>query len=87
MDHSPFESVESAQHFVALLADVIAEARQEIREDTEAAIAARAARQVEALRLVDHKLSQLAAHVQASGRILNDLRMLRRVLLAQIDEE
>jgi hypothetical protein len=86
MHHTPFESVESAQHFVALLAEAIAEARQEIEEDFETATAARAARQVEALRLVDHKLSQLAAHVHACSRILNDLKMLRRVLLAQTDE-
>jgi hypothetical protein len=83
---TPFDSVESAQHFVALLNEAIADARQEIQEDTEAATRAGATRQVEALRLVEHKLSQLAAHVHASGRILNDLKMLRRVLLGQTEE-
>jgi hypothetical protein len=79
---TPFDSVESAQHFVALLNEAIAEARQEIQQDTETATTAGAARQVEALRLVEHKLAQLAAHMSASSRILNDLRMLRRLLLA-----
>jgi hypothetical protein len=83
MEHTPFESIESAQHFIALLAEAIADARQEIREDTATATAACAARQVEALRLVDHKLSQLSAHVLASSRILNDLRKLRRLLIGQ----
>jgi hypothetical protein len=78
---TPFDSVESAQHFVALLNEAIADARREIQEDTEAAAKAGATRQVEALRLVEHKLSQLAAHMHASSRILNDLRMLRRLLL------
>ena len=87
MNETPFDSVESAQHFVALLAEAIAEARDEIKEDTDAATAAAAARQVDALRLVEHKLAQLAAHVHASSRILNDLKMLRRVLQAQTDEE
>ena len=78
---TPFDSVESAQHFVALLNEAIADARQEIQEDIAAATKASAARQLEALRLVDHKLSQLATHTQASSRILNDLKMLRRLLL------
>jgi hypothetical protein len=85
MEHTPFESIESAQHFVALLAEAIADAREEIREDTEKATAERAARQVEALRLVDHKLSQLAAHLHASSRILSDLKKLRRLLIGQED--
>ena len=85
MAHTPFESIESAHHFVALLAEAIADAREEISEDTETATAARAARQVEALRLVDHKLSQLAAHMHASARILSDLRKLRRLLIGQDD--
>jgi hypothetical protein len=87
MNETPFDSVESAQHFVALLAEAIADARQEIKEDTDAATAARASRQVEALHLVEHKLAQLAAHMHASSRILNDLKMLRRLLLGQPDEE
>ena len=80
---TPFDSVESAQHFVALLTEAIADARREIREDTEVATTAGAARQVEALRLVEHKLSKLASHMDASSRILNDLRLLRRLLLRQ----
>ena len=39
------------------------------------------ARQVEALRLVLHKLSKLQDHSEASQRILRDLRTLRNLLL------
>ena len=87
MNETPFDSVESAQHFVALLAEAIADARDEIRQDAEAATAAHAERQVQALRLVEHKLSQLSVHMHASRRLLNDLKMLRRVLLGQLDQD
>jgi hypothetical protein len=40
-------------------------------------------RRLDAFRLVDYKLAQLATHMQASRRILNDLRALRRLLLGQ----
>jgi hypothetical protein len=83
MPDTPFDSVESAQHYVALLIEAIGDARKEIQEDMTAAAATR---QLEALRLVDHKLNQLDVHLHAASRILNDLRMLRRVLLGQASE-
>ncbi len=87
MAETPFDSVESAQHYVMLLIEETDEARKEIKEDIKAAAASDHARQLEALRLVDHKLHQLGVHLHAASRILNDLRMLRRVLLGQADDE
>jgi hypothetical protein len=86
MSETPFDSVESAHHYVALLVEAIADARRDIEADMELAVSAGTTRQVEALRLVEHKLSQLAAHMHSSSRLLNDLGLLRRLLLGQSDE-
>jgi hypothetical protein len=76
--------VESAQQFVELLAEAIEEARGEVDADIEIP---QAERRLEALRLVSFKLSRLSLHMAASRRLLNDLRTLRRLLLAERDAE
>jgi hypothetical protein len=81
---TPFDSVESAQQFVELLAEAIEEARGEVDADLEIP---QAERRLEALRLVSFKLSRLSLHMAASRRLLNDLRTLRRLLLAERDAE
>jgi hypothetical protein len=75
-----FESIESAQEYLALLAEVIAEAQQAVEADLEANANSDRPRRVEALRLIGFKLEKLAFHIKTSRRILNDLRMLRRIL-------
>jgi hypothetical protein len=81
---TPFDSVESAQQFVELLAEAIEEARGEVDAAVEVP---QAERRLEALRLVSFKLSRLSLHMAASRRLLNDLRTLRRLLLAERDFE
>ena len=78
---TPFDSVENAQQYVRLLLDAIVEAKREIQADLAPAATARSDRRVEALRLVSFKLDKLEHHLQSSGRLLNDLRSLRRLLL------
>jgi hypothetical protein len=78
---TPFDSVENAQQYVRLLLDAIIEAKQEIDADLAAAAEARLARRLEALQLVQFKLGKLEHHLQSSGRLLNDLRTLRRLLM------
>ncbi len=85
MPDTPFESLESAQRFVTLLMEAAEDARQQVREDIKAAAAPGRDRELEALRLVDHKLNELNVHLRAGSRILNDLRMLRRVLTADVE--
>jgi hypothetical protein len=80
-EHAPFHSLESAQEYIALFRSAIDEARQDIGQDLQIAGKADAARRVDALRLVNYKLNQLQNHMDATGRLLNDLRMLRRLLL------
>jgi hypothetical protein len=84
---SPFESIESAHEYEQFLLAALNEARAHIREDLRAAEAARLDRRIQALRLVEYKLTQLAEHISASSRLLNDLRTLRRLLLRERAED
>lgn len=78
---SPFESIESAHEYTRLLIETIEESRKEITADTAATQADGQARLQQALRLVSFKLDKLKGHLEASHRLLNDLRTLRRLLL------
>jgi hypothetical protein len=83
---TPFDSIEGAQEYVALLAEALEEAAAAIEQDTGATDGtAGAERRLQALRLVSYKLSQLRVHLTASRRLLNDLRTLRRLLLGERD--
>jgi hypothetical protein len=81
----PFDSIESAHEFVALLEESIQEAADDIRDHLRQAEAAHAVRQVEALNLALYKLTQLAAQMHKSRRALNDLRSIRRLLFTGRD--
>jgi hypothetical protein len=80
---TPFDSIEGSQEYVALLADAIDEARQDVDADIAVAMAEGADRRREALQLVSYNLAKLTLHITTSRRILNDLRTLRRLLLAE----
>lgn len=82
-DTTPFDSLESAHRYVALLCDAVTEARLDVGVDAEAAVRDDAGRRLEALKLVAYKLDRLERHLESSRRLLNDLRMLRRVLLSE----
>ena len=80
---TPFDSIEGSQEYVALLAEAIEEARKDVDADIEVALADGAERRREALQLVNYNLAKLSLHISTSRRILNDLRSLRRLLLAE----
>ena len=80
---TPFDSIEGSHEYVALLAEAIAEARREVEGDIALAVSEGAERRKEALQLVSYNLAKLSLHITASRRILNDLRTLRRLLLAE----
>ena len=86
MAYDPFDSIGSAHEFVRLLASEVAAVRRGVRDDIDEATRAGAERHLDALQLVDFKLGQLAHHLAASSRVLNDLTMLRRVLIRDGDE-
>ena len=75
-----FESIESAQEYFELLAEVVLESQQVVQTDIQVKVDSGSARHVEALRLIGFKLERLASHIKMSRRILNDLRMLRRIV-------
>lgn len=80
---TPFDSIEGSQEYVSLLAEAIEEARQDVDADIAVALAEGADRRTEALQLVSYNLAKLTLHITTSRRILNDLRTLRRLLLAE----
>ncbi len=80
---TPFDSIESSHEYVALLAEAIAEARREVEADIADAEREGADRRKQALLLVSYNLAKLNLHITNGRRILNDLRTLRRLLLAE----
>jgi hypothetical protein len=78
---TPFDNIESSHEYVSLLADAVSEALAEVEADIARAGADGANRRKEALQLVHFNLTKLTGHMTSSGRILNDLRTLRRLLL------
>ena len=76
-----FDTIESAQEFLALLREAVEEAKLTAGSD----ITQTEGRNLDALRIVLYKLEKLEQHLKASGRLLNDLRTLRRLLLEERD--
>jgi len=74
----PFETIESAQEFMVVLETVIAEAQSELQAMLNDVSDER---RTEALRLALFKISQLEAHTRKSRRILNDLGLIRSLLV------
>jgi hypothetical protein len=80
---TPFDNIEGSHEYVALLAEALDEARRDVEAEVAAAERDGAERRKEALLLVSYNLAKLNLHITTSRRILNDLRSLRRLLLAQ----
>ena len=80
---TPFDDIEGSHEYVAMLAAALEEARRDVEAEIAAAEREHADRRKEALLLVSYNLAKLNLHVTASRRILNDLRTLRRLLLAE----
>jgi hypothetical protein len=81
----PFNCIEEAHQYIGLLRDAADETQVEVRDDLAAAEMAGARRRVEALYVVMQKLGQLRQHLDATRRVLNDLRTLRRLLFEERD--
>jgi hypothetical protein len=80
---TPFDSIEGSHEYVAMLAESLDEARRDVEAEIAAAEREGAIRRKEALLLVSYNLAKLNLHITSSRRILNDLRSLRRLLLAE----
>jgi len=77
----PFSSIESAIEFMQILAEAILEARTELDRERSQAASDGEERRARAIALALFKLKTLNAHVHKSRRTLNDLRILRRLIL------
>jgi hypothetical protein len=80
---TPFDSIEGSHEYVRMLAEAIEEARRDVEAQVATAEREGAERRQEALLLVAYNLAKLNLHITNSRRILNDLRTLRRLLLAE----
>ncbi len=83
---NPFDSIESAQEFMGLLSEAIAEAQRDVAEDRKAGQKAGQDRRVEGLNLALYKLKLLDEHVAKSQRLLKDLHSIRRILVGEHPE-
>ena len=77
----PFSSIESAIEFMQVLAETILEARKELGQQYRLAVSDGLERRARAIALALFKLKMLNSHVHRSRRVLNDLRILRRLIL------
>ncbi len=80
---NPFQTIESAHHFLALLSEAIGEAKVDLEKDLQRESDTTVQRRVDALRLALYSLEKLEVHLNRSSRILNDLRTLRRLLFEE----
>ena len=80
---TPFDNIESSHQYVALLYDAIEEARREVDDEIAFSTKEDPERRKEALQIVAYNLAKLSFHMKTSGRLLNDLRTLRRLLRAE----
>ena len=77
----PFDSIESAHEYMNILAATALEAMAELKRDRDQALRDGDQRRAQAIELAIFKLKMLGCHVFKSRRMLNDLRILRRLIL------
>ena len=77
----PFETIESAHDFMDILAATILEVTVELQHDRDHSLLHGERRQAQAIDLAIFKLKMLSCYVFKSRRALNDLRILRRLIL------
>ena len=77
----PFESIESAHDYMNILASTILEVMGELKRDRDQALRDGETRRAQAVDLAIFKLKMLSCYVFKSRRALNDLRILRRLIL------
>src|SRR5271167_3400 len=80
---TPFDNIENAHDFLTLLGQTIFETKLDIEGDLQRESNSNFPRRVEALKLTLYTLTKLEFHMQRSGRVLNDLRTLRRLLFEE----
>jgi hypothetical protein len=77
----PFNSIESAQAFMDVLAETIVEVMKDLKDHHQAAVKDHQQRRAQAVELALFKLKTMNWYVHKTRRALNDLRILRRLIL------
>ena len=77
----PFGSIESAHAFMDVLAETILDVMKELNHHQKSAVRDGEDRRVQAIELAQYKLKMLNCYVHKSRRTLNDLRIIRRLIL------
>jgi len=77
----PFDSIESAQEFMNVLALTALDVIKDLSRDRDQALRVGEQRRAQAIDLAIFKLKMLGCYVHKSRRTLNDLRILRRLIL------
>ena len=79
----PFDSIESAHEYMNILAATTLEVMSDLKRDRDQALHNGDQRRAQAIDLAIFKLKMLGCHVHKSRRMLNDLRILRRLILSE----
>ena len=77
----PFDSIESAHEYMNLLATTALETMNDLKRDRDLALKENEVRRAQAIELAIFKLKMFGTYVYKSRRMLNDLRILRRLIL------
>ena len=77
----PFDSIESAQDFMNVLAATVLDAMKDLNHHHQRALKAGDDRKAQAIELAVFKLKTLSCYTHKCRRTLNDLRMLRRLIM------
>jgi hypothetical protein len=77
----PFDTIESAHEFMNVLAATTLDVMRDLKHDREQAIREGETRRAQAIDLAMFKLKMLGCYVYKGRRMLNDLRILRRLIL------
>ena len=77
----PFDSIESAQDFMEILAEMALDAVKELNEQHRDAVSQEQDRRAQAISLALLKLKNLNCHIFKCRRALNDLRLIRRLIV------
>jgi hypothetical protein len=77
----PFDTIESAHEFMNVLALTALDVIKDLSRDKERALQDGDQRRAQAIDLAIYKLKTLGCYVHKSRRTLNDLRIIRRLIL------
>lgn len=84
---TPFDSIESAQEYIRLLAEAVTEAKKELEADVETALSADVPRRLQVLRMALYDLEKLQLHVSSSDHILEELRSLHPLVAREAQRQ